>query len=118
MFMTPFTTDKLLKCERAIKVSQALSTADLRCRLSSCSAMLRGDKREPLVLGHKDLTDKTSAKVKLFAQELSKFLSIHPICILTSNELSWRFLTYRVCLFAGGIFSQQSNVFSQIFFWQ
>ena len=78
--------------------------------------MLRGDKREPLVLGHKDLTDKTSAKVKLFAQELSKFLSIHPICILTSNELSWRFLTYRVCLFAGGIFSQQSNVFSQIFF--
>ena len=62
MFMTPFTTDKLLKCERAIKVSQALSTADLRCRLSSCSAMLRGDKREPLVLGHKDLTDKTSAK--------------------------------------------------------
>ena len=78
--------------------------------------MLRGDKREPLVLGHKDLTDKTSAKVKLFAQELSKFLSIHPICILTSNELSCRFLTYRVCLFAGGIFSQQqSNVFSQIF---
>ena len=76
--------------------------------------MLRGDKREPLVLGHKDLTDKTSAKVKLFAQELSKFLSIHPICILTSNELSCRFLT---CLLAsqGNIFSAVERFFSNFF---
>ena len=52
--MTPFTTDKLLKCERAITEGAGERAAGW--------AMLRGDKREPLVLGHKDLTDKTSAK--------------------------------------------------------
>ena len=62
MFMTPFTTDKLLKCERAITEGAGERAAGW--------AMLRGDKREPLVLGHKDLQIRLPQR-KLFAQELA-----------------------------------------------